>query len=579
MVGMRFEVWAPVAERVTLRLEARELPMQRDQARPGRWTLHAEAGPGTRYGFALDGGPVRPDPRSRRQPDGPEGLSAVVDPGAYEWRHPWQGRPLTGAVLYELHIGTVTPEGTFEAAAGRLPHLARLGVTHVELMPVSPFPGTHGWGYDGVAPWAVHEPYGGPDGLARFVDAAHGVGLGVVLDVVHNHLGPSGNHLPAFGPYFTDHHRTPWGAAVNLDGPGSDEVRAYFGGSALALLRDFRLDGLRLDAVHTLADDRALHFLEELSAAVDALAAETGRPLFLIAESDRNDPRTTVPRPAHGHGLHAQWNDDFHHTLHTALTGEDQGYYADFAHAPMAALAKTLTGAFFHDGSYSAFRGRRHGAPLDPMVPTHRFLGYAQNHDQVGNRAAGDRLSASLSPGLLACAAALVLLSPFTPMLFMGEEWGARTPWQYFTDHTDPALARAVQEGRRAEFAAHGWQGDVPDPQSPHTREHSCLDWSEPERDPHAALLAWHQDLIALRRAHSDLARTSLGAARVTYDEDTRWLALSSGPLSIAVNLHPSERAAVPLPAHPELLAAWSTASQYEGGMLLLPPESAAVLR
>ncbi|THA23892.1 malto-oligosyltrehalose trehalohydrolase [Streptomyces sp. RKND-216] len=577
---MLFEVWAPTAaEGVVLRLEARELPMERDPARPGWWTLRVEAGPGTRYGFALDGGPVLPDPRSRRQPDGPDGLSAVVDPGAYEWRHPWQGRPLAGAVLYELHIGTFTSEGTFDAAAARLPHVARLGVTHVELMPVSPFPGTHGWGYDGVAPWAVHEPYGGPDGLARFADAAHGAGLGVVLDVVHNHLGPSGNHLPAYGPYFTGRHRTPWGDAVNLDDAGSDEVRASLCGSALALLRDFRLDGLRLDAVHTLADDRARHFLDELSAAVDALAAETGRPLFLIAESDRNDPRTTTPRTVHGHGLHAQWNDDFHHALHVALTGEARALYADFARAPMAALAKTLTGGFFHDGSYSSFRGRRHGAPLDPMTPTHRLVGFAQNHDQVGNRAAGDRLAASLSPGLLACAAALVLLSPFTPMLFMGEEWGARTPWLYFTDHTDPDLARAVREGRRAEFAAHGWDGDVADPQAPQTRERSCLDWSEPERDPHAALLAWHQDLIALRRAHPGLAHTSLGAARVTYDEDTRWLALSSGPLSIAVNLHPGETAAVPLPAHLEVLATWSTASQHEDGMLLLPPESAAVLR
>jgi maltooligosyltrehalose trehalohydrolase len=580
MVTMLFEVWAPAAaERVTLRLEARELPMERDRARPGWWTLRAEAGPGVRYGFALDGGPVLPDPRSRRQPDGPEGLSAVVDPGAFEWRHPWQGRPLEGAVLYELHVGTFTSRGTFDAAIGHLPHLAQLGITHLELMPVSPFPGTHGWGYDGVAPWAVHEPYGGPEGLARFVDAAHGQGLGVVLDVVHNHLGPSGNHLPAFGPYLTERHHTPWGAAVNLDTPGSDEVRAYFAGSALALLRDFRLDGLRLDAVQALVDDRARHFLTELSADVDSLAAETGRPLFLIAESDRNDPRTTAPRTTHGHGLRAQWNDDFHHALHTALSGETQGYYADFARAPMAALAKTLTEAFFHDGSYSAFRGRRHGAPVDPMTPAHRFLAYAQNHDQIGNRALGDRLTASLSPGLLACAAALVLLSPFTPMLFMGEEWGARTPWRYFTDHPDTRLAQAVRDGRRAEFAAQGRQGDVPDPQAPQTRESSCLDWAEPGRHPHAALLAWHQDLIALRHAHPDLPHTSLGAARVTYDEDTCWLALASGPLNVAVNLNRVRTAAIPLPADLEVLATWDTAARHTEGLLMLPPESAAVLR
>lgn len=306
---------------------------------------------------------------------------------------------LSGAVLYELHVGTYTDEGTFDAAAARLAHLAELGVTHVELMPVCPFPGRHGWGYDGVAPWAVHEPYGGPEGLKRFVDAAHAHGLGVVLDVVHNHLGPSGNHLPAFGPYFTDTHHTPWGAAVNLDAPGSDEVRAYFLESALAWLRDYRLDGLRLDAVHALFDTRALPFLEELSTAVDVLSVQLGRPLFLVAESDRCDPRTTAPRAQNGLGLHAQWNDDFHHALHTALTGESQGYYADFARAPLAALAKTLTRVFFHDGTYSSFRGRTHGRRVDrTRTPAHRFLGYAQTHDQIGNRALGDRLSATLSP-------------------------------------------------------------------------------------------------------------------------------------------------------------------------------------
>ncbi|MEV5906648.1 malto-oligosyltrehalose trehalohydrolase, partial [Streptomyces sp. NPDC052127] len=470
---MQFEVWAPQAERVTLQCDGVTRALERDPERAGWWTGEAEAADGTRYGFAVDDGPVRPDPRSRRQPDGPDGLSAVVDQARHEWRTQWSGRPLPGAVLYELHVGTYTPGGTLDAAAERLGHLAELGVTHVELMPVCAFPGRHGWGYDGVSPWAVHEPYGGPEALKRFVDRAHALGLGVVLDVVHNHLGPSGNYLPVFGPYFTETHHTPWGAAINLDAPGSDEVRAYLVGSALAWLRDYRLDGLRLDAVHALADTRACHFLEELSTAVDALAAETGRPLFLIAESDLNDPRLITPRRAGGLGLHAQWNDDFHHALHTALTGESQGYYADFARAPFAALAKTLTGGFFHDGTYSGFRGRHHGRPLDrTRLPAHRLLGYTQTHDQIGNRAQGDRLSASLSPGLLACAAALTLTAPFTPMLFMGEEWAAGTPWQYFTDHTDPELAEAVRRGRRREFAAHGWaEEDVPDPQDPATRE------------------------------------------------------------------------------------------------------------
>ena len=578
---MQFEVWAPQArEQVVLHSEHATRPMDRDPDRPGWWTAEAPAGDGTRYGFALDGGPVLPDPRSRRQPDGPDGTSAVVDRTAYEWRVPWPGRDLLGAVLYELHIGTFTHEGTLDAAAARLAPLAELGITHVELMPVCPFPGTHGWGYEGVSLWAVHEPYGGPEALKRFVDIAHGLGLGVVLDVVHNHLGPAGNYLPRFGPYFTDSHHTPWGAAVNLDAPGSDEVRAYLLGSALAWLRDFRLDGLRLDAVHALADHRALTFLEELSTAVDSLSADLGRPLFLVAESDLGDPRTTTPRAQGGLGIHAQWNDDFHHALHTALTGESQGYYADFARAPLAALAKTLTRVFFHDGTYSSFRGRTHGRPVDrTRTPAHRFLGYSQTHDQIGNRALGDRLSASLSPGLLACAAALVLTGPHTPMLFMGEEWGASTPWQFFTDHPDPVLAEAVRAGRRREFAAHGWaEEDIPDPQDPATRERSCLDRSEIATEPHARLLAWYRELIALRHDQADLSDPDLSAVTVAYDEGARWLAYRRGEVLIAVNLSQETRE-IPLSPGSRVLGAWEPVEPPgEDGVLRLPPESCAVL-
>ncbi|MFF2652207.1 malto-oligosyltrehalose trehalohydrolase [Streptomyces sp. NPDC058045] len=579
---MEFEVWAPNATQVALTTADGDRSMARDPDRDGWWTATADAPDGTRYGFRLDGGPPLPDPRSRRQPDGPGGLSAVVDPDAHPWRADWPGRGLPGAVLYELHVGTFTREGTLDAAARRLGHLAGLGITHVELMPLCPFPGRHGWGYDGVAPWAVHEPYGGPEALRRFTDRAHQHGLGVVLDVVHNHLGPSGNQLPSFGPYFTDAQHTPWGAAVNLDGPGSDEVRAYFIGSALAWLRDYRLDGLRLDAVHALHDTRALHFLEELSTAVDALAAEVDRPLFLIAESDRNDPRTITPRPSGGLGLHAQWNDDFHHALHCALTGEHQGYYGDFARAPIAALAKTLTGGFFHDGTWSGFRGRHHGRPLDrTRTAAHRLLGYAQTHDQIGNRALGDRLAAHLSPGLLACAATLVLTGPATPMLFMGEEWGADTPWQYFTDHTDPELAQAVRRGRRREFAAHGWaEEEVPDPQDPATRDRSCLDWEQPGREPHARLLAWYHELIALRHARPDLTDPDLTAVSVAYDEADRALLMRRGDLRIAVNLGPAP-AAIPLGPHPARpLATWDPATGHpdEEGVLHLPAESCAVL-
>ncbi|MFD7642534.1 malto-oligosyltrehalose trehalohydrolase [Kitasatospora sp. NPDC059795] len=575
---MRYRVWAPEAKVVEVEVGAIPYLLERDPAHPGWW--HGD-GPDGDYGFRLNGGPALPDPRSPRQPFGPDGLSRPVDHAAFAWTETaWRGRPLPGAVVYELHVGTFTADGTFDAAAARLDHLVELGVDFVELMPVCPFPGRHGWGYDGVAPWAVHEPYGGPDGLKRFVDAAHRRGLGVILDVVHNHLGPSGNYLPRFGPYFTDRHHTPWGAAVNLDAPGSDEVRAYLIGSALAWLRDYRIDGLRLDAVHTLADDRALPFLEELAAAVDELAEATGRPLFLVGESDLNDPRTTAPRPAGGLGLTAQWSDDFHHALHTLLTGEGQGYYADFAADPWAALGKTLTGGFFHDGAWSSFRGRSHGRPF-PTAYGHRLLGYAQTHDQIGNRATGDRLSAALPPGRLAAAAALVLTSPFTPMLFMGEEWGASTPWQYFTDHTDPQLAEAVRQGRRREFGEHGWRAeDVPDPQDPATVRASTLDWSEPDRTPHAELLGWYRELIRLRHAAPELAAGDLAAVRVRHDAAAGWLAVHRGRYRVLARIGGERPVAVPLEG--ELAALEASFGEVQAGVngtVLLGPDSVAVLR
>ncbi|MCX4749717.1 malto-oligosyltrehalose trehalohydrolase [Kitasatospora sp. NBC_01287] len=526
---VEYRVWAPTAERVEVEVDGTAHPLAPGEG--GWWQGEAPAGQG--YGFRLDGARALPDPRSARLPDGPDGLSRAVDHAAFRWSDTdWHGRPLPGAVVYELHIGTFTPAGTFAGAIERLDHLVELGVDFVELLPVCPFPGRHGWGYDGVAPWAVHEPYGGPEGLKRFVDAAHREGLGVILDVVHNHLGPSGNYLPAFGPYFTERHQTPWGAAVNLDAPGSDEVRAYLRGSALAWLRDYRIDGLRLDAVHALVDDRATHFLEELATAVERLAAELNRPLFLIGESDLNDPRLVTPRQAGGLGLGAQWSDDFHHALHAAATGERQGYYADFGRAPLAALARTLTRGWFHDGTFSSFRGRHHGRPFPP-AEGHRLLGYAQTHDQIGNRARGDRLTA----GQLALTAPLVLTSPFTPMLFMGEEWGAATPWQYFTDHTDPDLAQAVRQGRRREFTAFGWAAEeVPDPQDRATVLRSTLDWSEPRSGEHAELLRWYRRLIRLRREHPALLDPDLSTVRVDFDEAAGQLTVHRGGFRVAVN-------------------------------------------
>ena len=543
-VSSSFDVWAPLADRADVVVGDVRHPLAPLDGRPGWWGAEvAGAAHGTDYGFALDGADeVLPDPRSPWQPNGVHGRSRVYDHGRFAWtdQH-WHGRPLPGSVLYELHVGTFTPEGTFDAAVERLDHLSALGVDAVELLPVAAFPGHHGWGYDGVHLWAPHEPYGGPDGLKRFVDAAHARGMAVVLDVVYNHLGPDGNRLAAYGPYFTGAYTTPWGDAVNFDQEGSDEVRAFVVENALMWLRDYHFDGLRVDAVHAITDHGAVHVLEELAQSVAGLSATLGRNLFLIAESDLNDPRLVTSREAGGYGLDAQWSDDFHHALHAALTGERQGYYCDFG--SLGTLKKALTNVFVHDGTMSTYRGRRHGRPVDTQkVPAHRFLGFLQNHDQVGNRAAGDRIgsvlaSSEISPSMLKVGAALLLLAPFTPMLFMGEEWGASTPWCYFTDHQDPELARAVSEGRRREFARHGWSGGIPDPQAVDTFRRSILDWSECDRPYHRDLLEWHRALIALRRSRPELNDPRLPETAVEVDEGKmRWLMMRRGPVCLAAN-------------------------------------------
>jgi maltooligosyltrehalose trehalohydrolase len=587
-----FSVWAPAAERVDAEVAGRRLPMSPVDGRRGWWAAEAPAAAGTRYAFVLDGGEPLADPRSPRQPDGPQAASQTYDQGAFDWSDAsWRGVPEGGAVIYELHIGTFTPEGTLDAAIGRLDHLLSLGVTVVELMPVAAFPGGHGWGYDGIGLWAVYEPYGGPDALKRFVDACHGRGLAVFLDVVYNHVGP-GNHLASFGPYFTDVYATPWGPAVNLDQPGSDEVRSFITGNALMWLRDYHLDGLRLDAVHAFQDHRAVHILEELTAAVDAFAAAAGRSVVLVAESDMNNPRLVTARQAGGYGLSAQWDDDFHHSLHALVTGERQGYYDDFG--TIAGLAKTLTGAYFHDGTWSSFRQRSHGRPADTrQVPGYRFVVFIQDHDQIGNRAVGDRISASLrtaypprdgqpdrAAGLLLVAAGLVLTSPFTPMLFMGEEWGADTPWQFFTDHTDPFFADAVSNGRRSEFAAHGWGfSDVPDPQDKQTFLRSKLDWAQLSAEPYKPVLDWYRALIALRRSRPELADPRLDQVRADYDENAGWLVIHRGALRVVANFG---RAPVELPlagaAPPALLLASDPGTAVRGGAITLPPAALAVV-
>ena len=569
-----FRVWSPTSAAVSLALGEDRRTMTADS--DGWWQVDVpEAGAGTDYAFCIDGGEPRPDPRSRWQPHGVHGSSRVVDDSSYDWQDAaWRGREILGDVVYEMHVGTFTSEGTFEGAIQRLDHLAGLGIAAVELLPLAAFSGRHGWGYDGVALFAVHDPYGGPVGMKRFVDAAHARGLAVIVDVVYNHLGPSGNYLGQFGPYFTDKHSTPWGTAVNFDDAHSYGVRRFVTDNATMWLRDYHCDGLRLDAVHAIKDDSATHMLEELASTVATLSVEVGRPLILIAESDLNDPRLIRPVANAGLGLHAQWSDDFHHAIHSALTGETASYYDGFG--ALATIADTLHNGWFFDGRWSSFRGRAHGVPFPAELQPRQLLGYLQTHDQIGNRAQGDRSTALMSDGLAKIGAALVLTSPYTPMLFMGEEWGASTPWQYFTDHDDPDLGVAVRDGRRNEFKEFGWRPEeVPDPQDPATFERSTLDWAELDKDPHASMFAWHAALIALRHAEADLVAASTS---VTYDEDARWLVVRRGSLAVACNLDQGAQS-VPLPAGVTQVLLASADSTIADASLLLPGQSVAIVR
>ena len=561
-VGPRVPVWAPAAQTVELYLPGQDRLVGMIPVPGGWWTAPFDLEPGTDYAFRVDGSPNRPDPRSALQPDGVHGPSRTVDPDTWRWTDQnWAGKDLRGSVIYELHVGTFTPEGTLDAAVSRLGHLVDLGVDIVELMPLAAFPGKAGWGYDGVGLWAVHEAYGGPDALARFVDAAHNAGIGVCLDVVYNHLGPSGNYLSVFGPYFTPAHHTPWGEAVNYDHNGSHQVRAFVIDSALRWLRDFHIDALRLDAIHEIKDDAAAaatpqrHVLAELSDAVAALSIELGRPLSLVAEADLNDVGVITPTseepPAKvpSLGMTAQWADDVHHALHVRLTGEDQGYYGDFAE--VGAWAKAYGRAFLHNGTWSTFRERNWGAPVPEDTDPRRFVVFGSDHDQVGNRAVGDRPSVILDDAALAATAALVLLSPYTPMLFMGEEWGTRTPFQFFTDHEEDDLARSVSEGRVREFAGFGWDADeIPDPQAAATVEASRLRWSELDEAEHARVLAWYQALTTLRRNLDWSQRT----AWPQVDEIDDVLMVTYDDIVVAANLSGQER---PAPALTTVLLSW----------------------
>jgi len=547
----RFLVWAPKARTVDVHLVA---PRDRVVAMTAvgcgyHVAVVDDAAPGARYLYRLDGARERPDPASRLQPDGVHGPSEVAG-RAFPWTdHGWRGLPLADYILYELHLGTFTREGTCDAATGRLDALRALGVTAIEVMPVAQFPGERNWGYDGVELFAAHVAYGGPDGLRRFVDACHARGLAAVLDVVYNHLGPEGNYLGEFGPYFTDRHTTPWGAAVNVDGPDSDEVRRFCIENALMWVEEFHFDALRLDAVHAIMDQSARPFLQELAEAVHAAAARGRREIHVIAESNLNDPRFVRPCRDGGHGLDAQWSDDLHHALHVLLTGERWGYYADYGGA--ADLARALREGFVFAGQYSTHRRRRYGAPAGDLGGE-RFVVAAQNHDQVGNRAGGERLAALVPFEALKVAAGVVLTAPFVPLLFMGEEYGEPAPFLYFTSHGDPDLVEAVRRGRREEFR--GWDAgaEVPDPQDPATFERCKLHDGLRHEPPHRALLDFYTELIRLRRTLPALAPPARDAVRVEVLEGTRVLVVRRGqpaaPAVAVVNFdHAATAARVPL--------------------------------
>ncbi|MCU1440987.1 MAG: 1,4-alpha-glucan branching protein [Rhodoglobus sp.] len=571
-----FEVWAPHPDRLGAVIDGQAVEFARGDGawwspvEPVEWLPHVD------YGYLLDDDTTPlPDPRSRRQPDGVHGLSRTYDPALHEWADSgWRGRELRDGVIYELHIGTFTELGTLDSALERLDHLVRLGVSFVELLPVNAFNGTHNWGYDGVLWYAVHEQYGGPPAYQRFVDACHARGLAVIQDVVYNHLGPSGNYLPRFGPYLDESSANTWGATVNL---AEAEVREYIIGNALMWLRDYHADGLRLDAVHALRDPTEKHVLHELAERVDALAAELGRPLTLIAESDLNDPKLITPRAEGGYGLTAQWSDDYHHAAHVNLTGETSGYYADFD--SLAALGKVTGRGFFHDGTYSSFRERNHGTPIDlQSTPTWRLVTFTQDHDQIGNRAAGDRLPTTLDERGLQLAAVLTMLGPFTPMIFMGEEWGASTPWQFFTSHPEPELGRVTAEGRIAEFEKMGWDpATVPDPQDPQTFERSKLDWSELERPEHARLLDLYRSLASLRSTVPGFRDESFGTVHCEWSESEKWFRLDRPGASVVLNFS-EEKREVAVPGSTGILLATSGSPRLGDDSVRLPARSAAVV-
>lgn len=521
----RFLVWAPFADVVEVHLtapEERVLPLRKD----GKGYHHAIAEgvmPGSLYFYRLNGENERPDPASKFQPQGVHGPSQVVKSNFSWGDEGWAGLPLEDYIIYELHTGTFTAEGTFSAIIPHLNMLRELGITALELMPVAQFPVNRNWGYDGVYPFAVQESYGGPEGLKQLVDACHRQGMAVILDVVYNHLGPEGNYLAEFGPYFTGRYQTPWGRALNFDGPDSDEVRRFFVENALYWIKELHIDALRLDALHAILDTSPFTFIEDLAGSVHDEAKKLKRRVYLIGESAANDARLIRDVSAGGYGLDAQWNDDFHHAVHVLLTGEKTGYYQDYG--KFRQLVKAFEEGFIYSGEYSAYRRRRHGTS-SADIPARRFIVFSQNHDQVGNRAQGDRLNGLVSFEKLKLAAALYLLSPFVPLVFMGEEYGETAPFPYFTSHSESALIEAVRKGRREEFAAFRWRGEIPDPQAEATFESARLNHRLRHEGQHRILLAYYQELIRLRREVPALRNLDKKAMKVAGDEKEKILLL-----------------------------------------------------
>lgn len=570
-----FSVWAPRRTTVRVRVDGVEYSMEGPSQR-GFWRADVEAAKhGSNYAFLLDDDPKPyPDPRSFWQPKDVHSESRVLDHASFPWTdEKFRPIPLPSAIIYEMHIGTFTDEGTFDAAIKRLDYLFELGVTHIELLPISSFEGSFSWGYDGVSPYAPDETYGGPEGVKRFVNACHAKGLGVILDVVMNHFGPAGNYTQMFGPYYTDRHHTPWGAAINLEAGGSDQVRRFFIDNAIMWLRDYHFDGLRLDAVHELIDRSAMHFLEQLSREIDDLSASLGRCLFLIGETDLNDPRFVTSREANGFGLDAQWSDDFHHSLFALMLHEKNGYYEDFG--TIADLAKTLERVFVYDGRYSRFRQHNHGRPVH-KISYHRFLGYIQNHDQIGNRARGERLEHLVGMRKAKLAAGVVMTAPFLPMLFMGEEWAASSPWMYFADFHNESLRQAVREGRKRDFQAFGWAADVPDPDDPGTFQASKLKWGELEESKHGEMYRWYRDLIHLRRRTLALNLGDFSRMAVYFNEEKRWIYTDRGNIRTMINFSETEVSFEVEPGS-ELMLCSDLAPARVADCVKLPPLSMAV--